>query len=184
MQADISRLKQSLAGAALALAASHCSASSGGDSIAVEDSEVVVERRIDGDSPFWAAAPYLIEGPFTCPIPQEATALGLAQAHELLTIHNSGSAESIEIQLEGSSLDPSLSAEPLLIVYAGEHAPDSQAGVANCLDTAKPGGGQAGSVTVPVAPGDYLTAIALEAEIGPGLDGSGSGSFRWRVRPY
>ena len=28
-----------------------------------------------------------------------------------------------------------------------------------------------------------VTAIALEAEIGPGFDGSGSGNFRWRVRP-
>lgn len=52
-----------------------------------------------------------------------------------------------------------------------------------CLGIAKAGGGEPGSVTIRIASGDVLTAVALEYEIGPGFDGSGSGTFRLRVTP-
>ncbi len=157
----------------------------GGDdeSISVDVSERAVERRIDGDSPFWSAAPVLIEGPFVCPLPAEAFAQPLATAHESFTIESVGAATSLEIRLEGSSFDATLSAEPLLLVYSGSDVPDQASEAANCLGISKPGGGEPGSVTIPVAAGDVLTVVALEYEIGPGFDGSGSGTFRLRIIP-
>ncbi|HEY5928352.1 MAG TPA: hypothetical protein VIV11_41990 [Kofleriaceae bacterium] len=152
------------------------------ESVSVATGERVVERRIDGDSPFWSAAPYLFEGPFTCPLPQEVF-VQLAVAHESFAIHNVGAATSLEIRLEGESYDAALSAEPLLLVYAGAEVPDQRSDAANCFAIDKPGGGQAASISIPVASGDVVTAIALEYEIGPGLDGSGSGTFRLRVIP-
>ena len=152
-------------------------------SISVEAGERAVERRIDGDSPFWSAAPVLIEGPFVCPLPPAAFETQLAVAHESVAIHNGGAATSLEIRLEGSSFDPALSAEPLLMVYSGANVPDRATDAANCLGTAKPGGGQAASITIPATTGDVFTAVALEYEIGPGFDGSGSGTFRVRVIP-
>ena len=175
-------VNRAVAIAALALVSINCSASSDDALLEFDGAEQVVERHISGDSQFWNAAPFLIEGPFTCPIPQEATELSVPQAHESLTVQNIGDAGSLEIVLEGASFDPSLSAEPLLLVYAGEEVPDQVDAVANCLGIAKPGGGAAASVTVALAAGDSVTAIALEPEIGSGFDGSGSGTFRLRVR--
>lgn len=106
----------------------------------------------------------------------------LPQAHELLTIQNTGDPGSLNIVLEGKSFDPSLSAEPLLLVYAGEGVPEEPDAVTDCLSIAKPGGGAAASLTISVGTGAFVTAIALEPEIGPGFDGSGSGTFRIRVR--
>lgn len=153
------------------------------ESLTVDTGERAVERRIDGDSPFWATAPFLFEGPFECPLPASVFTPPLSTAHESVTIENVGAATSLEIRLEGSSFDSNLSAEPLLLVYSGAHVPDHASDAANCLGIAKPGGGEPGSVTIPVATGDVLTAIALEYEIGPGFDGSGSGTFRVRVIP-
>jgi hypothetical protein len=118
-----------------------------------------------------------------CPLPAAAFAQPLATAHEPFAIHNVGVATSLQIRIEGSSFDAALSAEPLLLVYSGANVPDDAIDAANCLGIAKPGGGQPGSVTIPVATGDVLTAVALEYEIGPGFDGSGSGTFRLRVTP-
>lgn len=165
----------------LALSAIGCASED--ESISVEMSERAIERRIDGESPFWSVAPVLIEGPFVCPLPAAVFAQPLATAHESFAIHNDGPATSLEIRLEGSSFDAGLSAEPLLLVYAGAQVPDQTTAAANCLGIAKPGGGEPGRVTISVAPGDVLTAVALEYEIGPGFDGSGSGTFRLRVIP-
>lgn len=165
----------------LALAAVGCAGDD--ESISVEMGERMVERRIDGKSAFWSAAPILIEGPFECPLPAAVFAPPLATAHESFAIHNVGAATSLEIRLEGSSFDAGLSAEPLLLVYSGATVPDNASDAANCLGIAKPGGGEPGSVTIPVATGDVLTAIALEYEIGPGFDGSGAGTFRIRAIP-
>jgi hypothetical protein len=153
------------------------------ESVTVDTGERAVERRIDGDSPFWSTAPVLIEGPFVCPLPQEVFDVQLAAAHESFAIHNVGAATSLEIRLEGSSYDAALTAEPLLLVYAGASVPDRASDAANCLGIDKPGGGQPASITIPVATGDVLTAVALEFEIGPGFDGSGAGTFRLRVIP-
>src|SRR5687768_10237109 len=152
-------------------------------SISVDAGERVVERRIDGDSPFWSAAPVLIEGPFACPLPAAVFETQLAVAHESFTIENVGAATSLEIRLEGSSFDSGLTAEPLLMVYAGASVPNQPSAAANCIGIAKPGGGQAASITTAAATGDMFTAVAIEYEIGPGFDGSGSGTFRLRVVP-
>jgi hypothetical protein len=165
----------------LLFAATGCA--SDDDSVSVDTSERAIERRIDGKSPFWSAAPVLIEGPFACPLPAAAFAQPLATAHESFTIHNVGGATSLEIRLEGRSFDAALTAEPLLLVYAGADVPDQASDAAKCLGIAKPGGGQAGTVTIPVATGDVVTAVALEYEIGAGFDGSGAGTFRLRVIP-
>lgn len=68
-------------------------------------------------------------------------------------------------------------------MYSGADVPDQPSDAATCLGIAKPGGGEPGRITIPVATGDVLTAVALEYEIGPGFDGSGSGTFRLRVTP-
>jgi hypothetical protein len=153
------------------------------ESLVVDTGDRSLELRIDGDSPFWSAAPILIEGPFVCPLPLEASEQPIAAAYEAIEIHNVGAATSFEIRIEGSSFDAGLSAEPLLLVYRGASVPDRPSEVANCLGIDKPGGGQPASVSLPVAKGDVFTAVALEYEIGPGFDGSGSGTFRLRVIP-
>lgn len=149
--------------------------------ISVADAELTIEKRIDGGSHFWAEAPYLLEAPLVCPLPSDIATL--PAAYEAFVLLNDGNATELVLSLEGDSVDAELTAEPLLFVYQGDSIPDNRQDALDCLGLANPGGGMAGTVTAPVGPGDLITVLAVENEIGPGLDGNGSGTFRLRITP-
>ena len=174
--------QNTLSGAFLALTISvGCSEDSPGMQIlTVENEEVVFENVIDIDSPTWLEAPFTHEIENACPLPSVPLQ---PMGYEATVFRNEGSVSSFTVSLEGQSFDSALSAEPLLLVYAGESLPRGEDATRDCLGIADPGGGNAGTVVVSAAPGESFIVIALEPTLITGISSPAEGTYRLRVSP-
>lgn len=165
---------------ALALCGVACASETrtAGEGPLAQGDERVLDGVIDGGSTLWESAPFPHEAPRECPMGEDIPTVAMLAFSQVVE----ASAEMlVDVSLEGSSVDPSLTGEPELIVYRGDAMPGDAASARDCEGAAKPGGGEPGVVTgIPVEAGERLLVVAYTPGTS-GFAGDGAGTFRLRI---
>ena len=167
--------------ALLALAATACASETrtASESPLAQGDERVIDGLIDGSSTAWASAPFPHEAARECPLAEEVPILPMLVFEHLVEASDD---IVVDVSLEGSSVDPSLTGEPELIVYRGDALPMDETGARDCEGAAKPGGGEPGVVTgISLASGERLLVVAY-TDGTTGFPGDDAGTFRVQIR--